>query len=100
MLQFIHGSQSYDGAFGMAPSTESHGGCSYCAVAALAMMGRLDQCPRTARFAVCWEHDWINMYKLNKKIDSGKLEDCFSFDFFGVAVNSSVNNSMYWKVFF
>lgn len=46
MLQFIHCSQSYDGAFGMAPSTESHGGCSYCAVAALAMMGRLDQCPR------------------------------------------------------
>ena len=48
MLRFIHASQSYDGAFGMAPATESHGGCSYCAVAAMAMMGRLEQCPRTA----------------------------------------------------
>ena len=30
----------------MAPMTESHGGCSYCAVAALSMLGRLDDVPR------------------------------------------------------
>lgn len=52
MLSFIEASQSYDGAFGMAPGTdachachegmsskESHGGCTYCAVAAMTMLG-------------------------------------------------------------
>ena len=42
MTRFIIASRSYDGAFGMAPGTESHGGCSYCAVASLAMLGQLE----------------------------------------------------------
>merc|ERR1711959_552367 len=41
MWQFILSARSYDGAFGMGPNTESHGGCTYCALAAVAMMGRL-----------------------------------------------------------
>ncbi|CAE7663236.1 Pggt1b [Symbiodinium pilosum] len=45
MTRFIYASQSYDGAFGMGPSTESHGGCTYCAVAALTMLGRLADLP-------------------------------------------------------
>lgn len=45
MLAFILASQSYDSAFGMCPQTESHGGCTYCALAALAMMGRLPNLP-------------------------------------------------------
>lgn len=45
VFQFIRTSQSYDSAFGMGPHTESHGGCTYCAVAALAMMGRLPDLP-------------------------------------------------------
>lgn len=42
MFQFIISSRSYDSAFGMGPLTESHGGCTYCALASLAMLGRLD----------------------------------------------------------
>ncbi|CAE7223399.1 GGB [Symbiodinium natans] len=45
MTRFIYASQSYDGAFGMGPGTESHGGCTYCAVAALRMLGRLADLP-------------------------------------------------------
>ncbi|CAE8661748.1 unnamed protein product [Polarella glacialis] len=43
MLRFILSAQSYDGAFGMGPLTESHGGCTYCALASLSMMGRLPE---------------------------------------------------------
>ncbi|KAJ3272759.1 Geranylgeranyl transferase type-1 subunit beta [Terramyces sp. JEL0728] len=42
-LRFIKKSQNYDGAFGCAPENESHGGSTYCAVAALALMGKLDK---------------------------------------------------------
>ncbi|CAE7336438.1 Geranylgeranyl transferase type-1 subunit beta [Symbiodinium microadriaticum] len=45
MTRFIYASQSYDGAFGMGPGAESHGGCTYCAVAALRMLGRLADLP-------------------------------------------------------
>ncbi|CAE7479585.1 PGGT1B [Symbiodinium sp. CCMP2592] len=45
MARFIYASQSYDGAFGMGPGAESHGGCTYCAVAALRMLGRLADLP-------------------------------------------------------
>lgn len=41
--RYVVSSQSYDGAFGMAPGLEGHGGSTYCAVAALALMGRLDR---------------------------------------------------------
>jgi len=39
--QFIVLSQSYDGAIGMGPSTEGHGGTTYTAVASLYLMNRL-----------------------------------------------------------
>eukprot|EP00931_Biecheleriopsis_adriatica_P088609 TRINITY_DN62898_c0_g1_i1.p1 TRINITY_DN62898_c0_g1~~TRINITY_DN62898_c0_g1_i1.p1 ORF type:complete len:407 (+),score=88.19 TRINITY_DN62898_c0_g1_i1:39-1259(+) len=45
MVRFILSSQSFDGAFGMGPLTESHGGCTYCALAALSMLGRLPELP-------------------------------------------------------
>mmetsp|Transcript_16250 Transcript_16250/g.35561 ORF Transcript_16250/g.35561 Transcript_16250/m.35561 type:complete len:410 (-) Transcript_16250:155-1384(-) len=45
MLSFILISQSYDSGFGMGPQTESHGGCTYCALAALSMMGKLGELP-------------------------------------------------------
>lgn len=38
---FILKSLSYEGAFGQRPFLESHGGSTYCAVASLALMGRL-----------------------------------------------------------
>ncbi|KDP44982.1 hypothetical protein JCGZ_01482 [Jatropha curcas] len=34
--------QSYDGGFGMVPGSESHGGGTYCAVAALQLMGFIE----------------------------------------------------------
>lgn len=34
--------QSYEGAFGQGPGFEAHGGSTYCAVASLLMMKRLD----------------------------------------------------------
>merc|ERR1719383_311400 len=45
MFAFIMKSRSYDYAFGMGPFTESHGGCTYCALAALSMMGCLSAVP-------------------------------------------------------
>eukprot|EP00899_Mesostigma_viride_P001985 jgi/Mesvir1/11788/Mv00152-RA.1 len=40
---FIRRTQSHDGAFGLSPGLESHGGSTYCAVASLALLGRLDE---------------------------------------------------------
>jgi geranylgeranyl transferase type-1 subunit beta len=39
--QFIRKCFNYDGGFGQLPHLESHGGSSYCAVASLALFGRL-----------------------------------------------------------
>jgi geranylgeranyl transferase type-1 subunit beta len=39
---FIASSLSYEGAFGQGPGYESHGGSTYCAVASLLLMRRLD----------------------------------------------------------
>ncbi|KAK4769478.1 hypothetical protein SAY86_027628 [Trapa natans] len=36
---YILNCQSYDGGFGLTPSSESHGGATYCAVASLRLMG-------------------------------------------------------------
>ena len=35
--------QAFDGAFGQGPGLESHGGSTYCAIAALSLIGRLDE---------------------------------------------------------
>ncbi|KAL5227028.1 hypothetical protein ABZP36_015293 [Zizania latifolia] len=37
--QYILNCQSYDGGFGLVPGSESHGGGTFCAVAALCLMG-------------------------------------------------------------
>ncbi|XP_058089469.1 geranylgeranyl transferase type-1 subunit beta-like isoform X2 [Magnolia sinica] len=37
--EYILNCQSYDGGFGLVPGSESHGGATYCAVAALRLMG-------------------------------------------------------------
>eukprot|EP01116_Phalansterium_solitarium_P007163 TRINITY_DN19687_c0_g1_i1.p1 TRINITY_DN19687_c0_g1~~TRINITY_DN19687_c0_g1_i1.p1 ORF type:complete len:365 (+),score=39.11 TRINITY_DN19687_c0_g1_i1:65-1096(+) len=41
-VNYIVASQSYDGGIGQGPGQESHGGSTYCALAALKLMGRLD----------------------------------------------------------
>ncbi|KAI8914412.1 protein geranylgeranyltransferase-like protein type I beta subunit [Gorgonomyces haynaldii] len=42
-FQFASRIQNFDGAFGQQPEQESHGGSTYCAVAALYLLGKLDQ---------------------------------------------------------
>jgi len=42
-LGYVESSISYDGGIGQGPGLESHGGSTYCAVAALKLMGRLDE---------------------------------------------------------
>ncbi|CAL9097812.1 unnamed protein product [Musa textilis] len=46
--------QSYDGGFGLVPGSESHGGATYCGVAALQLMGFIgaDICSKQAQSAV------------------------------------------------
>ncbi|XP_066993904.2 geranylgeranyl transferase type-1 subunit beta [Anabrus simplex] len=41
-LEFIVNSMSYDYGIGQGPEQESHGGTTFCAVASLALMGRLE----------------------------------------------------------
>lgn len=41
-LSYIQKSQSFDGGFGTGPSRESHGGSTYCAVAALCLLGKVN----------------------------------------------------------
>ncbi|XP_031486458.1 geranylgeranyl transferase type-1 subunit beta isoform X1 [Nymphaea colorata] len=43
--KFILSCQSYDGGFGLTPGSESHGGGTYCAVAALKLMGFINDGP-------------------------------------------------------
>ncbi|XP_059666243.1 geranylgeranyl transferase type-1 subunit beta [Cornus florida] len=40
--EYILNCQSYDGGFGLIPSSESHGGATYCAVASLRLMGFIE----------------------------------------------------------
>uniref|UniRef100_A0A7S4Q3J6 Prenyltransferase alpha-alpha toroid domain-containing protein n=1 Tax=Alexandrium monilatum TaxID=311494 RepID=A0A7S4Q3J6_9DINO len=73
---FVLASRSYDGAFGMGPGTESHGGCTYCALAALAMMGRLRGLPGRERLVDwCAKRQHLGFQgRVEKAMDS-----CYSF---------------------
>jgi len=46
LFSYIISSQSYDAGIAQGPLQESHGGSTYCAVAALHLMGRLKDLPR------------------------------------------------------
>mmetsp|Transcript_43904 Transcript_43904/g.139855 ORF Transcript_43904/g.139855 Transcript_43904/m.139855 type:complete len:406 (-) Transcript_43904:527-1744(-) len=76
MLHFILASQSYDNAFGMGPHTESHGGCTYCALAALSMMGRLqDLVGKEQLIGWCVKRQHLGFQgRIEKAMDS-----CYSF---------------------
>ena len=41
-VKFILSSINYEGTFGQGPNLEAHGGSTYCAIASLALMGRLN----------------------------------------------------------
>jgi geranylgeranyl transferase type-1 subunit beta len=42
-ISFIHQCRTYEHAFGQVPGAEAHGGSTFCAVAALSLMNRLDE---------------------------------------------------------
>lgn len=41
-VAYIHSCQSFEGPFGLRPGQEAHSGSTYCALASLALMGKLD----------------------------------------------------------
>jgi len=53
-VAFIQSSISYDYGIGQGPGQESHGGSTYCGVAALALMNRLDALPNVPALL-----DWL-----------------------------------------
>lgn len=76
IVKYIVASRSYDSAIGMGPYCESHGGCTYCALAALSMMGRIHQLPHVERTV-----DWCA--KRQSQGLQGRIEkppdSCYSF---------------------
>jgi len=75
-VQYIISSQSYDYGIGQAPDEESHGGSTYCALASLALMGRLDDFPNRDKLL-----KWlIYRQQLGFNGRPNKLQDtCYSF---------------------
>lgn len=82
VVQFILRSQSYDGGIGLVPGQESHGGSIFCAVAAMHLMGRMDQLPmkkNLLRFCLNRQHRMGGFQgRRNKDADT-----CYSFWFGG-----------------
>lgn len=76
MFQHILETQTYDSAFGMGPCTEAHGGCTYCALASLAMMGKLEELPgREQLIDWCVKRQQLGFQgRIEKPMDS-----CYSF---------------------
>ncbi|PRP83335.1 hypothetical protein PROFUN_09316 [Planoprotostelium fungivorum] len=75
-VEYILKSTSYDYGMGQGPGQESHGGSTYCAVAALSLMNRLDALPNVPALV-----DWLLTRqvsgfqgRVNKPPDS-----CYSF---------------------
>ena len=42
-IEYIKSCRSYDGGIGLLPGQEGHGGSTFCAIASLVLMGKLDQ---------------------------------------------------------
>jgi geranylgeranyl transferase type-1 subunit beta len=74
--QFILRSESYESALGQGPGQESHGGSTYCGVAALWLMDRLDEYPDRERLVRwCCERQIAGFQgRSNKPADT-----CYSF---------------------
>jgi len=77
-VKYILSCQSYDFAFGQGAGLESHGGPTYCALAALSLMGRLDAIDEYKRRGL--EHWLLNRQTsgLNGRINKDP-DSCYSF---------------------
>ncbi|PWN46541.1 terpenoid cyclases/Protein prenyltransferase [Violaceomyces palustris] len=79
-LEFLSRSKSYDGAFGQAPTQESQGGSTYCALSALSLSGRLSHLTLEERHAAS---KWLLSRQIpgsgfNGRIDK-PVDTCYSF---------------------
>jgi len=74
--EYIISSQGYDSGIGQAPLEESHAGSSFCAIAALKLMGTLEKLPYKAELV-----KWLVMRQaLGFQGRPNKLQDtCYSF---------------------
>lgn len=75
LVEYIKASQSFDGGIGQGPGMESHGGSTFCAIASLHMMNRLDavNCKRVIKW--CCERQQMGFQgRINKDDDT-----CYSF---------------------
>lgn len=70
--------QSYDYAIGQCPETESHGGSTFCALAALSLMNRLDALSTKQRNGII---KWLLFRQVNGFNGRPNKEDdtCYSF---------------------
>jgi len=75
-VKYILLSQSYDFGIGQGPGQESHGGSTYCAVAALQLMNRLQCLPHKEELVQWCIHRHISGFqgRINKDADT-----CYSF---------------------
>jgi len=79
-VKFILNCLNYDGAFGQNPGTESHGGSTYCAIASLSLLNKLDlilnndKCKLLERWAVNRQTNGGFQGRPNKDPDT-----CYSF---------------------
>jgi len=75
-VEYILSSQSYDGAIAQYPGQESHGGSTYCAIATLYLLGKLDQLPHKDKLIHWCINRQISGFqgRINKPADT-----CYSF---------------------
>lgn len=77
-VEFLVSCQSFEGGFGGEPGSEAHGGYTYCAVAALALLDSLDKCnlPALRQWLVQRQMSYEGGFngRINKLVDG-----CYSF---------------------
>jgi len=76
IVEYIKSSQNYDYGIAQGPHEESHGGSTFCALASLALMGKLDTLPYQNRL-LRW---LVNRQEFGFNGRPNKLQDtCYSF---------------------
>jgi geranylgeranyl transferase type-1 subunit beta len=86
-VSYIWSCRSFDGAFGLIPGQEGHGGSTFCAIASLQLMGELDQDlggGDSYENSDMWRHELIRwcVFRQLRGIQGrpNKLQDtCYSF---------------------
>jgi prenyltransferase beta subunit len=64
MQNYIMKSLTYEGAFAQGPDLEAHGGSTFCAVASLSLLGKLDQLDQDIKMKCV---HWCSMRLLSGK---------------------------------